>query len=235
MRKNFRKNSRKHLISSGPGYSIYKRPDSFIDKLNNYSITSIIIFINVILFFIVYFFNNSLINYVALNPSLVISGKYLWTFLTSMFMHGNFSHLFMNMLSLFFIGGFIETIIGKKRFLWFYLLSGIFSGIFFVVLSFFFGSNLNILAVGASGAIFGLGGLLAVLIPKLPVLVFFIIPMPMWVAMIFMLGILWIISWTGVPIGNLAHLGGLIIGVIYGFYLKNKYKNKTKMIQNYYS
>jgi membrane associated rhomboid family serine protease len=35
------------------------------------------------------------------------------------------------------------------------------------------------------------------------------------------------------PIGNSAHFGGLIIGLIYGFYLKRKFKNKTKNLIRY--
>jgi membrane associated rhomboid family serine protease len=54
--------------------------------------------------------------------------------------------------------------------------------------------------------------------------------------MAFLLGVMWVISITaGVPIGNIAHLGGLILGVAYGFYLKNKYPHKTKMIARYFS
>ena len=95
---------------------------------------------------------------------------------------------------------------------------------------------MNVYAVGASGAIFGLGGLLAILTPRLPVLVFFVIPMPMWMAMIALLGILWIFSLgLDIPIGNVAHLGGLLLGVAYGLYLKYKYPRKTQMISKYFS
>jgi len=240
MKNNFRKYTKKHLISSGPGYAVYKKPkNNFFNKIHEMKITSILIILNIIVFLgylIFSAFNVDLINYIALSPGFILSGKYLWTFLTSMFMHANLTHLFMNMVSLFFIGTFIETLIGRKRFFWFYILSGLFAGLFFVILSYIFGLNLNVYAVGASGAIFGLGGLLAILTPKLPVLVFFILPMPMWIAMIFMLGILWIISLTtGLAIGNLAHLGGLVAGLLYGFYLKKKYKRKTKLIQRYFS
>ena len=104
-----------------------------------------------------------------------------------------------------------------------------------IILAQIFGNPIAF-AVGASGALFALGGLLAVLTPKLKVLAFFIIPMPMWFAMIFLLGILWILTFTaGLPIGNAAHLGGALVGIGYGFYLRNKYKRKTKMISKYFS
>ena len=219
---NYRRYTRKNLK---PG---------FFDFFYNLSITNWIIFINVVFFIfalILFSYNSELIDYVALKPANILGLKNIWTLLTSMFMHGNFSHLFVNMISLMFIGNFVEKVIGRKRFFWFYMISGLVAGLFFVSLAFIFKTELDIYAVGASGAIFGLGGLLMILTPKLPVLVFFIIPMPMWAAMLFLLFGLWIISSiAGLPIGNTAHLGGLVVGVIFGLYLRNKYKRKVSML-----
>jgi len=179
----------------------------------------------------------SFYNYFALKPLNVLQGKYLWTFLTSMFMHGGFFHLFANMLSLLFIGGLVEKILGRKRYFWFYLFSGLFSGLFFVIISFLIGTDLNTFAVGASGALFGVVGLLVLLTPNLPVYVMFIpIPIKMKYAAPGILILLWLISIYGnIPIGNTAHLGGLLCGLFYGIYLRNKYKNKVKYISKYFS
>ena len=203
--------------------------------------TGVIILVNVVAFvgFLILlnsFGEENIVGLLALQPAAVLAGKNLWTFVTSMFMHAGLGHLFVNMISLMFIGSFVERLIGKKRFLWLYFVGGLFAGLFFVLISFITGTDLNIYAVGASGAIFCLGGLLAVLTPRLPVLVFFIIPMPMWMAMIFLMGGLWIISAiAGLPIGNTAHLGGLLVGLGYGFYLKRKYPRKTRMISRYFA
>jgi len=203
--------------------------------------TGIIILINVIAFMLFFILIGAIgqdkaVSLLALQPAAAIAGKNLWTFLTSMFMHAGLGHLFVNMISLMFIGSFVERLIGKKRFLGLYMISGLFAGLFFVWIAWLTKSDLSIFAVGASGAIFALGGLLAVLTPRLPVLVFFILPMPMWLAMIALMGILWIASLSlGLPIGNVAHLGGLLIGLSYGFYLKYKYPRKTKMISRYFS
>jgi len=205
---------------------------------NRLSITNWIILINVVFFVIslgIIILDEGYLDYLALKPSLALQGKYLWTFLTHMFMHAGTLHLFVNMISLFFIGNFVEKLIGRKRFIWVYLGAGLFAALFFVLLSSILGIDLNVYAVGASGAIFGLGGLLAILTPRLPVLVFFILPMPMWLAIIVLLFGLWFASLVaGFPVGNWAHLGGLFVGVIYGLYLRKKYKRKTRMLDRYF-
>ena len=95
----------------------------------------------------------------------------------------------------------------------------------------------NIPAVGASGAIFGLAGMLAVLTPNLPVYIMFIpISMPMWFGTILIMFGLWAISASfNLPIGNAAHLGGLLVGVLYGLYLVNKNKHKAALIREHFS
>lgn len=176
---------------------------------------------------------------IALQPDSILQGQKLWTIFTSMFMHDPsiFSfHLFANMMSLIFLGGFVERIIGSKRFLALYLISGIIAALFFVSLAFIFGDNLSIPAVGASGAIFGIAGLAAVLVPKMKVYILFIpIAMPMWFAIIFILIIMWIASSAfGLSIANTAHLGGFLTGFFYGFYLRHKYKRQTMIISSHF-
>ena len=65
-----------------------------------------------------------------------------------------------------FIGNFVEKLIGKSRDLWLYLGGGLFAGLFFVLIAFGTGGELNIYAVGASGAIFALGGLFLVVVTE---------------------------------------------------------------------
>jgi uncharacterized protein len=203
--------------------------------------TGTIIAINVVFFIVTLLLMNSYgesktISMIALMPSMIIAGQGVWTLVTSMFMHAGLGHLFVNMISLMFIGSFVERLIGKKRFLSLYFAAGLFAGLLFVATAAITGIDLNVYAVGASGAIFGLGGLLAVLTPRLPVLVFFIIPMPMWAAMGFLMFGIWALSFgLGLPVGNVAHLGGLLVGLGYGVYLKKKYPRKTKMIDKYFS
>jgi len=214
-----------------------KKRTSFFERL---SLTTWIIIANVFLFIVF----SLLVGYgilgwdsIALKPSNVFLGKYLWTFITSMFMHAGFFHIFVNMLSLFFVGSLLEKILGKRRYFWFYVFSGVFAGVIFVLASQIFPSDFNTYAVGASGAIFGLIGVLMFLTPNLPVYLMFIpIPIKMKYAAPGMLVVLWLISIGGdVPIGNTAHLGGFIAGLIYGFFLKRKYPNKVGMISKRFS
>jgi len=157
--------------------------NSFNKISRKFSVTNWLIIINVIVFLaiiILRIFNLSdeqIISIFALQANALFSGAF-WQLLTSMFTHIWLPHLFFNMISLFFIGNFLEKIIGRKKYFWFYLASGIFAGIFFAVLSFFFGTtdlgakifvNPAIPSVGASGAIFGIAGLLAILTPNMKV------------------------------------------------------------------
>jgi membrane associated rhomboid family serine protease len=202
------------------------------------SVTLKLLILNFLFFMVmlvVLFRNPNASSFVALVPSQIIAGKQLWTIVTNMFMHADVSHLLMNMLSLVFLGSFLERVIGRRRFLVFYLSAGIFAGLFFVLFSYLFNADLNVGAVGASGAIFGIAGVLAVLTPKLPVYIMFIpIAMPMWFAVILILSLLWLLSSVaGLPIGNTAHLGGLIAGLLYGFYLRKKYRRKIYLLNRF--
>jgi membrane associated rhomboid family serine protease len=206
-------------------------------KLSFWSLTNILILINVAVFiavFVASFFNQQIINYFSLSPQLVLQGKNIWTIFTSIFMHAGFFHLFVNMMSLFFLGNFLEMLIGGKRFIGIYLISGIAGSLAYIYLTLLFGQNMTIPAVGASGAIFGLAGILAVLTPKMKVFIFPIpIAMPMWIGVISIMALFWILSAAfNLPIGNNAHLGGFIAGLTYAFYLRLKYRHKTRMIAN---
>ncbi|MBA7702248.1 hypothetical protein ES703_111008 [subsurface metagenome] len=235
-------------------YRIYpKRKKSFF---GNISITSLIIWIS-IGFFVVsilfMMFIPDFFKYLALKPNFFMNGKYLWTILTHMFMHApgvipflSF-HLFINMFVLFSLGRMMERIIGKKRFLGFYLISGLIAGLLFVFLSYFFGNTELgarifgeplISAVGASGAIFAIAGLFVILTPRLKFMIIFLpfFSLPAYLMIPLVLFGTWLVSSsTGFPIGNTAHFGGFLCGIIYGLYLRKKYPKKTQMLSKHFS
>ncbi len=216
----------------------------------NLSYTNLLIIINVV-FFIISFpliiSSAKYLNYLAINPANFFSGKYVWTILTSMFVHGNLLHLFVNMFVLFSLGSLCERIIGRKRFLGFYLISGIIAGLMFVTLAYLFGGTPlgarifgapDSYAVGASGAIFAIAGLFMVLTPKLKFSIIFLpfFSLPAYIMIPIVLFLTWIISSSiGGGVGNTAHLGGFLAGVVYGLYLRNRYKRKAKFISEYFS
>lgn len=91
----------------------------------------------------------------ALIPSAVLQGGQWWRILTGAFLHGSLLHIGVNMLSLWFLGRFIEYAMGSWRMLVVYLVSLVVSGLGVVYFS-----NPMTPTVGASGAIFGLFGAL---------------------------------------------------------------------------
>src|SRR3989338_8275083 len=108
------------------------------DILGIFSITSSLIFLNVVLYLVLAFFpQDFVLKNIAISLENIQQLR-IWTFITSMFMHGSFFHLFANMMSLLFLGTFVERIIGRKRFFWFYLISGLFGGAMYILTELFF-------------------------------------------------------------------------------------------------
>jgi uncharacterized protein len=138
-----------------------------------------------------------------------------WTMITYMFLHGSFQHIFFNMLALGMFGSLLESIIGGRKFLIIYFVSGIAAGIGSLI---FYTSS-----IGASGAVYGILGALAVLRPGMTVYVSFF-PLPMFLAVFFWAAgdLLGLIS-PGDLIAHAAHLFGLVFGLSYGMLLRKKY------------
>jgi membrane associated rhomboid family serine protease len=223
----------------------YKKRNSIINWISNLSIVGTLILINIVLSIIGLFIfaTPEGINYIALKPTNIAQGKFLWTLITHMFIHGGIFHLFINMFVLFSLGSLSERIIGRKRFFWFYMISGIFAGILSTILPLLYGNtNLgarivgspDIFMVGASGAIFAIAGLFVVLLPRLKFMIIFLpfFSLPAYIMVPLVLFLTWLATIAGnFPIGNVAHFGGFLAGLIYGFYLKTKYAKKVKMLQ----
>ncbi|PKP56937.1 MAG: hypothetical protein CVT89_05335, partial [Candidatus Altiarchaeales archaeon HGW-Altiarchaeales-2] len=84
----------------------------------------------------------------------------IYTLITSIFFHANFTHIAFNMLALLFMGSFLEGIIGTKRFLQVFFITGIVGGLAFLLETSITGGIS--FALGASGAIFGISGALMI-------------------------------------------------------------------------
>lgn len=137
-----------------------------------------------------------------------------WTIMTSFFTHVSLWHLLANMLTLYFFGSFLDRLIGTRNFLFVYFCGGILGSIFYLLLAPPFYT-----AIGASGAVFALGGVLTVLTPRMRVFVFPIpAPLPLWIAVIggfLIMALFPQVAWQ-------AHLGGLIFGLAAGWLWRSR-------------
>lgn len=101
---------------------------------------------------------------------------FLWQPLTYLFVHGGYSHIIFNMLALLCFGIQVERAIGSKEFLLFYFICGILDGLISV---FVYGAiGYNGLIIGASGAIYAVLFLYAVVFPSSVIYIWGIIPVP---------------------------------------------------------
>ncbi len=113
----------------------------------------------------------------ALTPILVINAHMYWQIFTYQFLHGGFWHLFSNMIGLLLFGTAIEKKIGSSEFLLFYLLTGTLCSLS-ACISYLLTGYGYVSIIGASGAVFALLYLFAVLFPHATIFIFGIIPMP---------------------------------------------------------
>jgi len=95
-----------------------------------------LIIINIILFIVPQYLNIDLTNILALHfPENEHFG--IWQYVTSMFMHGSFSHILFNMYGLYAFGTPLEQIWGKNKFLFFYFSAGIGAGLIYTLVNYY--------------------------------------------------------------------------------------------------
>lgn len=149
-----------------------------------------------------------------------LNGEY-WRFISAIFLHGSIIHLIYNLLALLVFGAVLEKLIDSKRFLLLFFISGIIANFVSV---WFYDSSL-----GASGAIYGILGVLIIIRPLMMVWAFGLV-MPMFIA-----GIVWIIGgiiglFVPSNTGHIAHLSGIGAGILFGlFWLLNHKNNHPKI------
>jgi membrane associated rhomboid family serine protease len=144
------------------------------------------------------------------------------TLLTSMFMHGGLMHLATNMLYLWVFGDNLENRMGHKKYLLFYLLTGIIASLCHVFVASILGKDLLIPSLGASGAISGVLGGYLVLFPTNQVRVLVIalfIRVPAWITLGLWIGLQLWSGWgslgaQGGGVAYAAHIGGFFAGML---------------------
>ncbi len=176
----------------------------------NLNVLWFLIALNIVIF-IITLVRPEIIYFLGLTPGLL--SQQPWTIISSMFVHGNFLHILFNMLGLYFLGSFLTRAVGERNFLAVFFLGGLAGNILFAILAQPFS-----VGIGASGAIYALGGALAVMVPRVPVLIFPIpVPIPLWVAITIFLFISFLpgIAWQ-------AHIGGVLLGLVVGFIFRRR-------------
>lgn len=156
-----------------------------------------------------------LIYWLGLVPGCVNMG-WVWQFFTYMFVHRSFSHLLFNMLGLMMFGQLVERAVGTREFLLFYFVCGVLGGI----ISYLFYMLQGMLAaviIGASGSIYALLFLAAVLFPQARVLLFFFIPMKMPIAVMVFIAIELFDQIVGLNggVAHLIHLSSIAVAWLY--------------------
>lgn len=186
---------------------MFIRRESFKQYIKLYPVVSTIIAIN----FIVYILTilpiiGDYVFYSGMSVNYLIDEGQWWRIVTSMFIHGGFTHVLFNMFSLFLFGPELEKIAGKARFLTIYFLAGIFGNIATYVTQ-----EGMYASVGASGAIYGIFGAFAALVyytrRTMPQLKQVIMP-------IIIIGV--IITFLSPNVNIAGHIGGLIAGFLLG-------------------
>lgn len=171
----------------------------------------VIIGINLLIFMAIQI-SPELIVSMGLRPASILDRP--WTVLTSIFVHADFFHIFANMFTLYFFGSYVYRLLGERRFLTVYFGGGILGSLLFMLLGPQFAT-----AIGASGAVFAMGGALVALRPNVKVFIFPIpVPLSLWVAVIggfLILSFIPGIAWE-------AHLGGILFGLGAGYLYKRK-------------
>jgi len=171
--------------------------------------------------------------------------EYAWTWLVSVFSHGGFTHIVFNSIVLYFFGPVVEDRIGSRKFAALFLAAGVLAGLAQVGAS--VAMNPDVLGMpllglpsqsavlGASGAIAALLGVLTVLNPSLRIYLYFILPMPLWLATALFAAYSILVSGAGGigagGVAQLAHLAGLGIGLAYGVKLKRDGTRAPQQLQ----
>ncbi len=156
--------------------------------------------------------SNAIANQAGVSSATIASQP--WTILTALFIHDGIYHILFNMLTLYFFGMYVLALVGETKFFLVYFIGGIVGNALFMLLA-----PSNSLAVGASGAIFALGGVLVVLVPRLKVMIFPLpIPMDLWISILVSFLLLTFVA----DVAWQTHLGGLLTGIAAGYIFKRQ-------------
>jgi membrane associated rhomboid family serine protease len=152
----------------------------------------------------------------AMIPWYVVKFKWVWTFVTYMFLHGGFTHILFNMLGLFIFGVQVERQMGSREFLLYYFVTGTLAGIFSFVIYYLTG-NYGVVLLGASGALFAVELAYAVFFPNGIIYIWGILPLrsPIMVLAFTALELFFSVTGLNPGVAHFTHLAGFGFGWLY--------------------
>lgn len=156
--------------------------------------------------------------YAALNATQVLQGE-VWRLLSYAFLHDEHApwHILWNMLFLWWFGCDVEDIYGKSEFLALYLVSAVLGGLAFVATQLAQVTNPDGVCVGASGAVTTVMMLCALHFPHRVILLFFLLPVPIWLIVLYQVVKDSFVFLSGINDGTAVqvHLAGAALGFAY--------------------
>jgi membrane associated rhomboid family serine protease len=135
-----------------------------------------------------------------------------YQFFTYMFAHGGFGHIFFNMLALAFMAPILEQYWGSKRFLTFYIIVGIGSGVIYELAEYLVvPDQTQGMMLGASGAVYGVLMAFGMMFPNMEVMLLFP-PIPVKAKyLVFIIGAITYMTDRSGSVAHMAHLGGILV------------------------
>jgi membrane associated rhomboid family serine protease len=144
-----------------------------------------------------------------------------WTLFTYMFTHANLMHLFWNMFLFYFMAQVFFTIMGQKKMLYLYVMSGLCGGALVLISGLIFPESFgHAILLGASAAVLGVGAVMAVYSPNYRVYLFGMFELSYKYFFMLTFAVSTIIDLSVNTGGKISHIGGTIFGLVYGYYLK---------------
>jgi len=205
-----------------------QQKNKFKEYYKFHPVTTVILVINLVMAVLLIvtggFNTDNLVRFGALKPILVFERNEYYRIVTAMFLHGGFIHLLSNSLVLYYIGAYMERLVGPKKYLLIYMISGIISSLFVLFLA----SDLSV-TIGASGAIFGvMGGLLVLTFLRKE---WFSDHAIRTIRQLIIINV--VITFLLPTISIPGHMGGLIAGILLGYLIAPKspyyYKNRKSV------
>jgi membrane associated rhomboid family serine protease len=150
----------------------------------------------------------------------IFAQGHVWQLLTAAFLHVEPLHLLFNMLVLWWVGREVEEMLGTTEFACFYLTAAVLSTLAWASID-AFAIRSGAPMLGASGAVMAIFVYYAILYPRREILLFFVLPMPMWLVLTIFLGLdlIWLLEEfrgpQGAGVAFASHLGGALFGFVY--------------------